>query len=63
MKTTAPASVESFRASPATRYWIVAVILVLIFAAFAAYVVFVMIADARDPYGTPDPEDDGNPAS
>ena len=32
MKTTAPARVESFRASPATRYWIVAVILVLIFA-------------------------------
>jgi hypothetical protein len=34
-------------------------LLVLTLAAFAAYVVFVMIADARDPYGTPDPEDDG----
>ena len=38
-------------------------LLILTFAAFAAYVVMVLIADAQDPYGTPDPDDHGDPAS
>jgi hypothetical protein len=36
-------------------------VLLALFAVLAGYVIFVMIADARDPYGTPDAEDDGGP--